>query len=805
MRHSDGSTHWLFICAGLLVAWLSGCGAPARQVQAQVQDQELHQYTNELIHSTSPYLLQHAHNPVHWMPWGPAAFAKAKAENKPIFVSIGYSTCYWCHVMERESFENEEVAKILNEHYVAIKVDREERPDIDEQLMLATQLLTGRGGWPNSVWLTVDGRPWMAGTYFPREQFKSALLQLSQVFRVQAEAVDKQANSLADAIREASAVEVSQSMVLDQQPILRLMAELEQTYDAEHGGFGTRPKFPPHGMLRLLAHAAAQGDSTARTMMTRTLDAMWCGGVHDHVGGGFHRYSTDERWFLPHFEKMLYDNGQLMRAYTEAYAVTEKPLYREAVEDIFGWLQREMTHEQGGFYSAIDSESEDGEEGRYYTWSADELKQVLSSEDAVFFEQHFHFEATGNFAEEATGERNGTNIPYLRLEQLNDPPDPRWPPLRDALIQARTHREYPHLDDKVLTAWNGLMISSLARAGKVFGEPRYTAAAQKAAEFVLQHLQVDGQLNRSWRANQASLPAYLNDYAFLAEALLELHAATGDSKWQDEAVRCTDQLLELFEDERQGGFFFTNHHHEELLLRSKNLTGGGNLPVGNGVAVQVLLRLHDLTGQTRYLASAERALQSFTALMRRSPRQVEHLVLANVQYLDRQARSELAASAPPADDSHEDQAVRLRLFTSRTEIAPGEEFKLAVEVNVANGFHLYGSDSLDSASTVQPTMVTLQAKPEFVLGSIVKPSGDTRFDNILAQPVTTLSGQVQYVLPVTVARQTVAGSYPLEVQVSYQACDNTQCLEPQQVTLKAEIEVKANALSTPRFPGIFGP
>ncbi|KKK78929.1 hypothetical protein LCGC14_2838620, partial [marine sediment metagenome] len=331
-----------------------------------------HKHTNHLIHETSPYLLQHAHNPVNWYPWGPEALAKARKEDKPIFLSIGYSTCYWCHVMEKQSFETEEVAKILNEHFIAIKVDREERPDIDEQYMLATQLVTGRGGWPNSVWLTPDGRPWMAGTYFPKAQFMRILETLWGHWKNRRKEVEQQADQLAQAIRRVGEGRGifqpgSDAGPADQKMIDNAVAEYKRAFD-ESGGFSRAPKFPPHGVLRVLIHEYRRtSDEALLRMITRTLDAMWLGGMHDHVGGGFHRYSTDSAWLLPHFEKMLYDNAQLMRAYTDGYLLSGFPRYREAVEDIFHWVQSEMTSPEGGFYSAIDS-GEVGKEGETYVW-----------------------------------------------------------------------------------------------------------------------------------------------------------------------------------------------------------------------------------------------------------------------------------------------------------------------------------------------------------------------------------------------------------------------------------------------------
>ncbi len=674
----------LYLLGTVIFSW----GSAMRAQELKGKSESMHKHTNALIDSNSPYLLQHAHNPVNWLPWGPEAFAKAKAENKPIFVSIGYSTCYWCHVMERESFENEAIAKIINEHYIAIKVDREQRPDIDEQLMLATQLLTGRGGWPNSVWLTSDGRPWMAGTYFPPQQFSSGLEQLARIWRDEAAAVEKQAQSLSQAIREATQVPSAANIGASGEspdgdkeqptakPLDNALAELSQLFDEQHGGFGTKPKFPPHGSLRLLAQAARTGNQpAAKRMLTRTLDAMWRGGIHDHVGGGFHRYSTDERWFLPHFEKMLYDNAQLLRSFAEGFELTGDENYRLACRDIVVWVKREMTHPDGGFYSALDSES-DGHEGRYNTWSLSELKSVLSESETEFFAKVYNFQEAGNFVEEATKHRPGTNIPFL-----SDPPQPldaqateRLQSIRDKLLKARGDRSYPHLDDKVLTCWNGLMIAALAHAGRVLDEPAFVDQAARGADFLLKELQTEAGLLHSWRNGSASIPAYLDDYAFLCEGLLELHHATGQPRWLAESTRLAKQMQELFEDRTEGGFFFTSSQHETLIVRSKNLQGGGNLPVGNGIAIQVLVDLNRQTGEEAYLESARRALRAFSGIAMKAPRQVEHIVLARAQYdavIAEGEKQAQTANLSKADDQKQNEALRCELFVSHAQRAPG--------------------------------------------------------------------------------------------------------------------------------------
>lgn len=766
------------------VGLLLGCQAAS---QADENSKQVnHKYTNALINSTSPYLLQHAHNPVNWMPWGKEAFEKAKKENKPVFVSVGYSTCYWCHVMERESFEDEEVAKLLNKHFIAIKVDREERPDIDEQLMLATQLMTGRGGWPNSVFLTTDGRPWLAGTYFPKPQFMSMLKQLSEVWVEQSDGVEKQANALSDAIRKAAAFG-GESLAANVQadPLKRVMAELRQIYDAEHGGFGTSPKFPPHGVLRLLALEAEEGKQEATEMLEATLDAMWCGGIHDHVGGGFHRYSTDKDWFLPHFEKMLYDNAQLMRAYTEAYAITPQHQYRAAVEDIFTWLQREMTHDGGAFFSAIDSESEGGEEGRYYTWSLEEIDSVLSSAQASRFAEVYHFEKEGNFEEEATGKKVGTNIPFLKREELELSLDESLATIRAQLNDARSKREYPHLDDKLLTSWNGLMISSLARAGAVFEDKKFIDAAVKAADFIGANLRREGQLLRTWREGKSSLPGYLNDYAFLCEAYVELFKATGNTDWLDKSVSLAVEMVDLFEDKELGGFYFTNKFHEELLLRTKNLSGGGNLPVGNGVAVQVLL---DLAGMlegkqelaNRFSQAAEKALLSFSELIGTQPRTVEQLVLANVQYLkQRQTQSD-------SKDRHVSPVLSARLVSDLETVRPGEEFGVRVEIAVTPGYRLYAEESSDIA---KPTTIDWEAGETLRISAAPPPVGKVKLDKVLEQEIATYSGAIVFRATALLSEK-AEDTCRLRCRLSYQACDSARCYAPVEVDLEIKFPVE---------------
>lgn len=623
-------------------------------------------FTNELIHETSPYLLQHAHNPVEWMPWGAAAFEKAGREDKPIFLSVGYSTCHWCHVMAHESFENEEVAKILNEHFVSIKVDREELPDVDDQYMLATQLITRRGGgWPNSLWLTPDRRPWFAGTYFPREDqgnmsgFKSLLRHLADAWKNQRPEIEKMADQMTEILREIGAKEpakdegkaADEAWPLNRAAVEHAVQIAGSSYDSRFGGFGSRPKFPPHGTLSLLIYQIQkEPDPTRQEMITRTLEAMRLGGIYDHVGGGFHRYATDEYWFLPHFEKMLYDNAQLIGNYADAYEVTgrENEDFRRVVRETFEWLQREMTDPAGGFYSALDADSlnEEGhaEEGKFYVWTPQQTIETLGKADGTFFNLVYGITQGGNFREEATGRQTGDSIPSLArplaetAEAMKCEPSEfhdRFQQIRKELLEERAKRPRPHCDDKVLTGWNGLMIDGLARAGRVFGEPEYIEAAARAATFVLENLRDDqGRLLRTWRDGQAKLPAYFDDYAFFIQGLLELHRATDDPRWLNEAIMLAEQMVTDFSDPVHGGFFLTSSRHDPLLFRNTGMIGGGNIPSSNGVAARALMRLAVLTKNPTYVTTARGVLEAYRQTICEQPAQAEHLVIALGEFLD---------------------------------------------------------------------------------------------------------------------------------------------------------------------------
>jgi uncharacterized protein YyaL (SSP411 family) len=583
---------------------------------------------NRLVFEKSPYLLQHARNPVDWYPWGPEAFERARAEEKPVFLSIGYSTCHWCHVMEHESFEDAEVAKLLNEVFVCVKVDREERPDIDDVYMQVTQAMTGSGGWPMTVILTPDKEPFFAGTYFPkrgrfgRKGLMELVPEIAAVWRERREDVVKSARQITTVVRDSAA---EQPAELAPEVLTRGRDQLAGRYDAAHGGFGDAPKFPvPHQLLFLLQHHQRTRDPLALEMVERTLAAMRSGGIYDHVGFGFHRYSTDAIWLVPHFEKMLYDQALHVMAYTAAWQVTGKAEYRATAEEIVAYVLRDLADERGGFHSAEDADSE-GEEGRFYLWTRPEVLAVLGAEEGRLFARVYEITEEGNYHDEASGQRDGRSIPFLArtlaswaAELATSEPElrARLERAREKLLAARGERVRPLKDDKVLTDWNGLMIAALARAGAAFDEPRYVAAARAAADFALAELRGDdGRLLKRWRAGEAAFAGTLDDHAFLVWGLIELHQAAFEPRDLAVALELDAVMRAHFTDAEHGGFFTTADDAEELLFRHKSVYDGA-LPSGNSVAAWNLVRLARLTGRTELEEAAERTLACFGSAAR---------------------------------------------------------------------------------------------------------------------------------------------------------------------------------------------
>ncbi|QKY70000.1 thioredoxin domain-containing protein [Lentibacillus sp. CBA3610] len=575
-----------------------------------------HRHANRLVNEKSPYLLQHAYNPVDWFPWGDEAFEKAKQEDKPIFLSVGYSTCHWCHVLAHESFEDEEVASYLNDHYIAIKVDREERPDIDSVYMKVCQMMTGQGGWPLSIFMTPDKVPFYAGTYFPRNSkygmpgFMDVITQLYEKYKQDPDRIAEVTKSVTDAL--AKTVSAKSDHRLTKDITDKAFEQLEKRFDSTYGGFGSAPKFPtPQNLLYLVRYYHFTGNTAALEMAESTLQAMARGGIYDHVGFGFARYSTDEKWLVPHFEKMLYDNALLLMAYTECYQITGNPHYKEISEQIITFVMREMFSSEGGFYSAIDADSE-GVEGKYYVWDYDEIFNILGEEYGDLYTSVYGMTLEGNF--------EGKNIPNLLSTDMEEIAEDHGLTLtelhqkldvaRKQLLSAREERVHPHVDDKILTSWNAMMIAALAKAGKVFEKPEYTRTAETSIHFIEQHLIQDNRVMARYRDGEVKYNGYLDDYAFLLWAYEELYEATFSLPYLKQARYLTEEMIDLFWDNEQGGFFFNGYDSEELLSREKEVYDGA-LPSGNGVAAVMLGKIGYLTGETAYLDKLDGMYYSF--------------------------------------------------------------------------------------------------------------------------------------------------------------------------------------------------
>jgi len=588
---------------------------------------------NRLAGETSPYLLQHAHNPVDWYPWGPEALERARGEDRPILLSVGYSACHWCHVMERESFEDEATAALMNEHFVPVKVDREERPDVDSIYMTAVQQMTGHGGWPMTVFITPEGAPFYGGTYYPPQprygmpSFRQVLLAVAEAWRERRGDVDRSAGELRELLRQNAAV-LPAASALDPAVLDRAHAELARRFDPRWGGFGAAPKFPQPMVLELLLrHWKRTGMDEALEMADLTLRRMAEGGMYDHVGGGFARYSTDAQWLVPHFEKMLYDNALLARAYLHAWQATGDAEHRRVVEETLGWVAREMTSPEGGFYSALDADSE-GEEGKFYLWTADEVDALLGAEDGRLFRRWYDVSEGGNFEGknilhtarplEAVAAAEGVAPERLRevIEQG-----------RQVLYEARAKRVWPGLDDKVLTSWNAMMLHAFAEAARVLERDDWREAAARCAGLLLGALRPGGRLMRTYKEGRAKISAFLEDYALLADALVALYEADWDARWVREARSLADELLERFWDEDAGVFYDTANDAEALVVRPRDVFDNAT-PSGSSAAVMALLRLGELTGEPRYRTVAERALAGSMELMARIPAGFGHLLNA---------------------------------------------------------------------------------------------------------------------------------------------------------------------------------
>lgn len=590
---------------------------------------------NQLASESSPYLLQHASNPVNWYPWNQAALTAAREQQKPIFLSIGYSACHWCHVMEHESFEDEGIAAYLNEHFISIKVDREERPDLDHIYMAAVQMLSGRGGWPMSVFLTPALQPFFGGTYWPPTQ-QRGMPGFDQVLRAVLDAWDNrreqavaQAAELTKRIGSYSDFRIDQPLPHGQVVLQNAVEKLQQSFDSTHGGFGAAPKFPRvsdlHVMLRFWNR---QQSPETVDQICLTLDKMASGGIYDHLGGGFARYSVDAKWLVPHFEKMLYDNAQLVGLYLDAFTATGNEHYSTIVCETCDYVLRDMTDPSGGFYSTEDADSE-GVEGKFYVWTLDEIESVLGSENAEIFCRVYDVSAEGNF--------EGKNILNLPKSIAQCATENNWDVEeirakcnagREKLLAARDERIHPGKDDKVLVSWSGLMIDSIARAGAVLGKAQYILAATKCADFILTQMRDDDRrLLHTWRSGKATLSAYLDDYAYLANALVTLYECTFDEKWIDHAMELVEQMRTHFGDAQRGGFYYTADDHEQLISRLKDFQDS-SVPSGNAMAATVLVRLGKLTGRSDLIEDSERTISVAAGLIQTSPQASAQLLIA---------------------------------------------------------------------------------------------------------------------------------------------------------------------------------
>lgn len=590
---------------------------------------------NRLQHEKSPYLLQHKNNPVDWYPWGDEAFERAASENKPVFLSIGYATCHWCHVMEHESFEDEEIAELLNDTFINIKVDREERPDIDSTYMTVCQMVTGQGGWPLTIIMTPDKKPFFAGTYIPKEArfqrigLKQLIPGIAGMWKYEPDKIRKATQSIQDGFNKSLYFE--KGIFPGLEAVDYAAEQLSQRYDNEHGGFGAAPKFPsPHNLSFLLRQWYATGEERFKNSVEHTLTKMRFGGIWDHIGFGFHRYSTDERWLLPHFEKMLYDQALLMIAYTEGWQVTGNPLFKETVFEIFEYILENLAHPEGGFFSAEDADS-DGEEGKFYVWEVDEIRDILSKNEADFFLSTFNFSREGNYEDEAAKQLTGKNIPHLK-KSLSSADTKKFTEIRKKLLLRRSNRTRPLLDDKILTDWNALIIVALAKAGNVFEEKQFLTKAEDAFNFIEENLFKEGNLLHRFKEGESNINAFADDYSFLIWATLELYEATFQTKYLDKAIKFSKIFIDKFWDSENNAFFFTDDNSEELLGRQKQIYDGAT-PSSNSVAMVNFIRLSRLTGQTEFEDYTNSIGEFFSSDLIRSGSSITHGLQA-IQFLN---------------------------------------------------------------------------------------------------------------------------------------------------------------------------
>ena len=768
---------------------------------------------NRLGRESSPYLLQHAHNPVDWYPWGPEAFEKAKKEDKPILLSVGYSSCYWCHVMERESFEDAAIAKALNARFVCIKVDREERPDVDAVYMAALQKYSkGSGGWPMTLFLFPDGRPFFAATYLPPRGkddnggFAGLIERVVEVWRDHRDAIEKEADTLTAAVRKAAkAVAAKPREPLSRAMIEKGQADLAEQFDPDFGGFGYDPenskksKFPEASNLVFLLHRDRTVPTLARAgklkgpdpraMVLVQLDRMARGGIRDHLGGGYHRYSTNRSWTVPHFEKMLYDNAQLASVHLMAFEATKDDRWKAEAEATLGFLKRVMTTAEGGFTSSLDAET-GGEEGAYYVWTEEEIEKVLGKgEDVEVFGKVYGLDRGPNFDKgrfvlrESRSRQDVAEVLKTTPEAL----EARLAPLRAKLLAAREKRPSPSLDDKVLTSWNGLAIAAFADAYRLLKNDDYRKTAEKAADFLLgKHREKDGRLLRTSRAGFAKGPAYLEDYALLAHGLLRLHAATGDAERLDQARALTDRMMVDFADP-DGGFFSTAADGESLLVRMKDSFDGA-IPGSNSLAIRNLVALAKLTGETKYLDAAGKALDSYSPTLAEQPMNVPMMLVGLDEYLElRDERPAKPSTALLPGIPAKGVVTASAALAPGSKVARGAEVEATVRLAIGEGWHIYANPS--GSEVVRGTEVALAAGATAKIVKVEYPRGKSMFSpGGAADKVDVYEGEVT----IKVRLRLDAKEEPVEVVflVSYQPCNDRACLAPVRVKVPMTIQAR---------------
>ena len=725
-------------------------------------------YTNRLILENSPYLIQHAHNPVNWYPWGEEAFAKAKKEDKPIFLSIGYSTCHWCHVMEVESFDNELMAKYLNDHFISIKVDREQLPDIDSYYMTGVMITTGHGGWPMSNFLMPDGKPFYGGTYFPPEQFRQLLERISHLWKAQRQDLAASAEKVAEAIAKTNASKTS-AQNIDQKVISAAIQGILQGYDDFQGGFSPAPKFPNEPSLFLLLQQMERShDAPLNGAVYHTLNAMAQGGIYDQIGGGFHRYATDNAWLTPHFEKMLYNQAHLARIYLHAYRISGDPLYARVARQTLDYVLREMKAPEGGFYSATDADSE-GEEGLFFVWKKAEINSALPSDLATLTVDLFGVSERGNFEG-----RNILNLPLalddyakarkLELSKLFSQVDT----IRDQLWQVREKKLHPLRDDKILTAWNGMMISALAEATQILNNPVYLDSAKLAAEFLWKNSRQDsGQLYRTFLNGTASVAAAQEDYAYLAEGLLRLFDVTGDSTWLQKAEQTTDIMLQEFWDAEQGGFFMASQSKVVPKMQRLKEVHDGAIPSGNSVALRTLVELTHRTGKSTYEDKAVATIAAFSEQIAANPSAYAYLLFGVDQLLG----GEIGATQYAARGA---VSIQGQLVP-----AEGEGYWLTINLSTKPGWHINAHVPLQKELIA--TKVSLDDKAKgWKLEPVLYPEPLTKTLKFQQSVLALYEGKVMFKSKVKPEKS--AGKI-LRVKVDLQACNDQHCLAPETLLL----------------------